>query len=118
MDVSYKIESKSLKTILSDTEAIIKSKIDLIDLESYKKFSLFVPILTLLDSLILKDDTIAKLFLEMFPSDKKLELIFRGSKDEFKAAPFHQKVDNQGPHVVLLLSKEHNQMFGAYTDIS
>jgi len=54
----------------------------------------------------------------MFSEGTKLELLFRGSKDGFKAVPYHQKVDNQGPHVVLLLSKEHNQIFGAYTDIS
>ena len=90
----------------------------MIDKESYKKFALFVPLVTLLDTLILKDDAMAKLFLEMLPSYKKLELIYRGSRDEFKAAPFHQKVDNQGTHVVLLKSKEHNQIFGAWTDIS
>ena len=54
----------------------------------------------------------------MLPEGTKLELIYRGSKDGFKVGPYHQKVDNQGPHVVLLLSKEHNQIFGAYTDIS
>ncbi|MFN9898211.1 MAG: TLD domain-containing protein [bacterium] len=45
-------------------------------------------------------------------------MIYRGSRDGFKAAVFHQKVDNQGPHVVLIISKEHNQIFGAWTDIS
>jgi len=55
MDASFKIDSKSLKTFMSDTEKIIKSKIDLIDLESYKKFSLFIPFDYSLDSLIIKD---------------------------------------------------------------
>ena len=134
MDASYKIDSKSLKEILSDAEALIKSKIDLIDKESFKKFSLFTPLIdnkidslivkneklaSILDSLIIKDQTIAKLFLGMLPQKNvRLELLFRGSRDGFKAVPYHQKVDNQGPHVVLLLSKEHNQMFGAYSDIS
>ena len=54
----------------------------------------------------------------MIPSDKKLELIFRGSRDSFKAEAYHKKVDNQGPHVVLIISKDHNQIFGGYTDIS
>ena len=45
MDASFKIDSKTLKTILSDTEALIKSKIDLIDKESFKTFSLFTPLI-------------------------------------------------------------------------
>ena len=54
----------------------------------------------------------------MFPSDKKLELIYRGSRDSFKVAAYHQKVDDQGPHVVLVISKDYNQIFGGYTDIT
>ncbi len=60
----------------------------------------------------------AKLFLQQFSSEKKLELIYRGSKHGFDAAIFHKKVDNQGPHIVLIQSKENNQIFGAVTDIS
>ena len=45
MDVSFKIDSKSLKKILSDTEEVIKGKIDLIDKESFKTFTLFTPII-------------------------------------------------------------------------
>jgi hypothetical protein len=119
MDASYKIDSKSLKEILSDAEALIKSKIDLIDKESFKNFSLFTPLIdNKIDSLIIKDQTIAKLFLGMLPPNIRLELLFRASRDGFKAVPYHQKVDNQGPHVVLIKSKEHNQIFGASTDIS
>ena len=54
----------------------------------------------------------------MFYAGKKLELIYRGSRDSFKSDAYHQKVDNQGPHVVLIISKNHNQIFGGYTDIS
>jgi hypothetical protein len=119
MDASYKIDSKSLKEILSDAEALIKSKIDLIDKESFKNFSLFTPLIdNKIDSLIIKDQTIAKLFLGMLPPNIRLELLFRASRDGFKAVPYHQKVDNQGPHVVLIKSKDHNQIFGASTDIS
>ncbi len=48
----------------------------------------------------------------MFPEDTNLELIYRCSRDSFKAAPYHQKVDNQGPHVILAKSKDYNQIFG------
>jgi len=68
--------------------------------------------------MIIKDFKTKIHFFEMLPEGTKLDLIYRGSRDEFKAASFHQKVDNQGPHVVLLISKEHNHMFGAWTDIS
>ena len=105
----------------------------MIDKESFKTFSLFTPLIenkidslivkneklaSILDSLIIKDQTIAKLFLGMLPPNVRLELLFRASKDGFKAVTYHQKVDNQGPHVVLIKSKNHNQIFGASTDIS
>ena len=89
MDQSFKIDSNSLKSILSDTEAIIKSKIDLIDKESYKKYSLFIPFDYSLDSLILKDKSIVNLLYEMIPPCQNLVLIYRGSRDSFKAAVFH-----------------------------
>ena len=54
----------------------------------------------------------------MIPSCTKLELIYRGSRDSFKADAYHQKVDNQGAHVTLVISKDDNQIFGGYTDIS
>ena len=54
----------------------------------------------------------------MIPSCTRLDLIYRGSQDSFKAAAYHKKVDNQGPHVILIISKDHNQIFGGYTDIS
>ena len=91
----------------------------MIDKESFKKFSMFIPLTDdQLDSLIIKDLQRINLFFEMLPEGTKLQLIFRGSKDGFKAAAFHQKVDNQGPHVVLIISKETNIIFGAWTDIS
>ena len=54
----------------------------------------------------------------MFVKNTKLKLMFRGSKHGFEAKTFHSRVDNQGPHVILIKSKEHNQIFGAWTDIS
>ena len=51
------------------------------------------------------------------PTDKILKLIYRGSRDSFKASAYHKKVDNQGTQVVLIISKNHNQIFGGYMDI-
>ena len=31
---------------------------------------------------------------------------------------FHKLCDNQGPFVVIVVSKEHKKIFGAFTDIS
>ena len=73
---------------------MIKSKIDLIEKESFETFSLFTPLEFLLDSLIIKDWNTRYLFFDMLPEGTKLQLIFRGSRDGFKIAPFHQKVDN------------------------
>jgi len=47
-----------------------------------------------------------------------LELIYRGSRDSFEAASYHEKCDNKGAHVTILKSKVYNNIFGAYTDIS
>jgi hypothetical protein len=52
----------------------------------------------------------------MFPTIKDVELIFRGSRDGFTAASFHQKCDNMESLLYLLKSKT-NRIFGAYTDI-
>ena len=46
-----------------------------------------------------------------------MELIYRGSKDSFKKTVFHQKCNNQGSHVSLIVSKDLNKIFGGYTDI-
>ena len=54
----------------------------------------------------------------MFPVDKKLVLIYRGSRDSFKAAVYHQKVDYVGSFVVLVLNKNNTHIFGGYTDIT
>ena len=84
-DITFKIDSNFLKKTLEDVEATIKSKIDLIDMEEFKNFNLFSPFAPPIDSLIIKDKSTTQKFFEMFPKDKKLELIYRGSRDTFKA---------------------------------
>ena len=66
----------------------------MIDKEQYKTFSLFIPLDYSLESLILKDKARINLFFEMFTIGTNLELIYRGSRDTFKAAVYHEKLDN------------------------
>ena len=54
----------------------------------------------------------------MFPNNKKFELLYRGSRDTFKANIFHQKCDGLGPYVAIIISKDFKKIFGGFTDIS
>lgn len=45
------------------------------------------------------------------------ELIFRASKDGFTASSFHSKVNDKGPTIILIKSKNGN-VFGGYTGVS
>lgn len=53
----------------------------------------------------------------MFKKHSNINLIYRGSRDSFKALAFHNKVDNKGAHVTLVRGKN-GKIFGSYTDIS
>ena len=44
------------------------------------------------------------------------KLLYRGSRDGFSAGSFHEKCDNKGPTVTIVLAN--NCVFGGYTDIS
>ncbi|EFC40961.1 predicted protein [Naegleria gruberi] len=46
------------------------------------------------------------------------QLLYRGSRDGFKAENFHSKCCNQGPTLTIIKSAEHNQIFGAFTSKS
>ena len=54
----------------------------------------------------------------MFPDGKKFELIYRATKNSFKASAFHKECDGKGPHVTLVKSKIYDKIFGGYTDIN
>ncbi len=43
-------------------------------------------------------------------------MIFRGTRDGFKAIIFHKNCDNQGPNLTIIKS-ELGKVFGGYTDI-
>jgi hypothetical protein len=44
----------------------------------------------------------------------KTELLYRASRDGFKASNFHEFCDSKSPTLILIKS-EHNQIFGGYT---
>ena len=52
------------------------------------------------------------------PPQTQMKLLFRGSEDGFKSKIFHQKCDNQGPTLTMVLTKNKKKIFGGYTDIS
>ena len=47
---------------------------------------------------------------------KCIKLLYRGSRDNFKASTFHEKCDNKGETLVLIKSDQ-NYIFGGYTEI-
>lgn len=49
--------------------------------------------------------------------DKKLRLLYRGSRDGFRTKDVAAKIDNKGPTLVLVKSDDYN-VFGGYTPIS
>ena len=46
-----------------------------------------------------------------------LGLLYRGSRDGFNAAAFHQACDNQGPTLTLIRATDGGFVFGAYLDV-
>ena len=72
------------------------------------------------DSTILKESKKGKEYLLKlceWIGNKKLELIFRGTRDGMNNKSFHNKCDNQGPNIVLIKTdKDH--IFGGFSSIS
>ncbi|CDW78645.1 tldc domain-containing protein [Stylonychia lemnae] len=54
---------------------------------------------------------------KLFQIKGKSKLIFRATRDGFKALNFHQSCDNMGPTISFIMS-EHGQVFGGYTSVS
>ena len=48
---------------------------------------------------------------------KKMELIYRGTRDDSESKTFHNKCDNQGPTIILCKNEKDN-IFGGYASIS
>ena len=55
--------------------------------------------------------------LKEWTGNKKMELIYRGTRDGSDANTFHNKCNGQGP-TIILCKNEKNNIFGAYTSIS
>ena len=51
------------------------------------------------------------------PEHKEAKLIYRGSEDGFKQANFDNKCLNISPSFLIIKSKEHQQIFGCYSNI-
>ena len=71
------------------------------------------------DSLILKDTQRANEFLKKiyeFNGNKKIELIYRGTRDGMNSNSFHNKCDNKGP-TIILYKNDKDHIFGAYASI-
>ena len=72
------------------------------------------------DSAILKESKKGKeylLKLYEWIGNKKLELIFRGTRDGMNNKSFHNKCDNQGPNIVLIKTDK-DCIFGGFSSIS
>ena len=72
------------------------------------------------DSIILKESNKEKEFLKVIYNwckFKKLELIYRGTRDGGDNINFHKKCDNKGPNIMLFRNDKGN-IFGGYVSIS
>ena len=73
-----------------------------------------------IDSLILKDEEKKTEFLQKiieWSGYKRMELLYRETRDGSTADIFHKKCDNQGPTIVLYKNEKGN-IFGGYASIS
>ena len=72
------------------------------------------------DSIILKESNKEEEFLKVINNwcqFKKLELIYRGTRDGGDNINFHKKCDNQGPNIMLFRNDKGN-IFGGYVSVS
>ena len=53
----------------------------------------------------------------MNASDLNLNLIYKATKDGFKAIDFHSKCDKKGPTICVIKS-EHEKTFGGFTNLT
>ena len=73
-----------------------------------------------INSLILKDSPRKFEFIQKlkeWSGYKKMELLYRGTRDGMDSGSFHNKCDNKGPNYVLIENNKGN-IFGGYSSIS
>ena len=68
----------------------------------------------LLDSVLIKSKEQENLFTEWLGFEPKLKLLYRGTKNGFKAAKFHFLCDKKGPTLMLVKSNA-GYVYGGYT---
>ncbi len=51
-------------------------------------------------------------------AQQKWELIYKATRDGFRAEDFHRCCDNKGPTITVIQSKNDNYLFGGYAEIS
>lgn len=49
------------------------------------------------------------------PKHEGIEILYQGSTDGFQAKIFHEKCDDKGPTLTIILAN--NRIFGGYTNI-
>ena len=67
---------------------------------------------------LIQSEELIDLIMQGLPdsSSFELELLFRGSRDGFKAVAFHERCDNQGATLSVIQSA-HGHIFGGYTQL-
>ena len=65
-------------------------------------------------SKIVKDAVLEKIK-NIMPNHEGVELIYQGSTDGFQSKTFHEKCDDKGPTLTIILAN--NRVFGGYTNI-
>jgi len=70
----------------------------------------------LIDSTILQNDEASLLQKWISTGNSSFELVYRGSRDGFTAAAFHQKCDKHQPTVTIMKSKEYGKVFGGFSN--
>jgi hypothetical protein len=69
-----------------------------------------------LDSILIKPDVVTTLFKNWLPSQEfTLKLLYRGSKDGYSGAAFHQKCDNI-QHTISMIATNYGKTIGGYSD--
>ncbi|EFC36767.1 predicted protein [Naegleria gruberi] len=96
--------------------------INLQDLGGFKfsAITVDIPWFNLLSSSVIVNSCDIAIGCELYSNTKSKsipQLLYRGSRDGFKAEHFHSKCDNQGPTLTIIKS-EHNQIFGGFTSKS
>ena len=115
-------EGKDQNYLINNLEEITNYEIRICSLykESRSNWSKFKTFTTKMNSLILNKSERRKEFLEKlyeWTGYKKMELLYRGTRDGSKSKNFHNKCDNQGP-TICLCENEKGNIFGGYSSIS